>query len=391
METVPVAVFISGRGSNLQALISHTMANRNCGWAVTLVISDKSDAFGLQIAENAGIEARFIDPVGRKKSVYESEINNILDECNIKLIALAGYMRLVGKTILSRWKGRILNIHPSILPSFPGLDAQAAALDSGVKISGCTVHLVDEGMDTGEILGQLTVSVENDDTPETLSKRILKKEHALYGMMISEFVKIHFPGQNSLDFLMQRHDILMTGNKESIENMLKTAGESGKPFALISSCLCGINCRYDGKSQKLLEIERLSERYELIPVCPEAFAGMGIPRRPVEFKCFVEDNIEKCDLMDENSLSFLEILTEASEKILNLLEGAGIIFSILKERSPSCGVNWVYLDGKLVPGRGIFCRKLIENGVFTISDESVSENTNSTFSPKILKSGNKKC
>lgn len=391
MEVVPVAVFISGRGSNLQALISHTMTNRNCGWAVTLVISDKSDAPGLQIAENAGIDKRFIDPVGRKKSVYESEINNILDEYNIQLIALAGYMRLVGKTILSRWKGRILNIHPSILPSFPGLDAQVAALDSGVKVSGCTVHLVDEGMDTGEILGQLTAKVESDDTPETLSKRILKKEHVLYGMMISEFVKKHFPGENSLEFLEKRHELIMTGNKEVIENMLKTAGESGKPFALISSCLCGINCRYDGKSQKLLEIERLSEQYELIPVCPESFAGMGIPRNPVEFKCSTEDGIEKYDLMDENKLSFLEILTETSEKILYLLGSERIIFAILKERSPSCGVNWIYLDGKLVPGRGIFCRKLIENGVFTVSDETVSENTNSTFSPKILKSGNKKC
>jgi phosphoribosylglycinamide formyltransferase-1 len=182
-----VAVLISGRGSNFVAIARAARA-RGANFEVCLVISDRADARGLAKAARLGVPAHFVD---RKrfasKEAYETEIAALLQREKVDLVCLAGYMRIVGPVLLGRYAGRILNIHPALLPSFPGLDAQGQALRHGVKVSGCTVHFVDAGTDTGPIIAQKAVAVRDDDDEESLSRRILRQEHRLYPRTISRF------------------------------------------------------------------------------------------------------------------------------------------------------------------------------------------------------------
>jgi phosphoribosylglycinamide formyltransferase-1 len=147
---------------------------------IVLVISDKADAPGLALATERGIETVAVERKGRKREDQEEEIIGILRERRVDLICLAGYMRLLSPCFIEAFRGRILNIHPSLLPSFPGLDAQRQALEHGVKFTGCTVHFVDETLDGGPIIAQRVVPVLEGDTVETLSARILEQEHQLY-------------------------------------------------------------------------------------------------------------------------------------------------------------------------------------------------------------------
>ena len=147
---------------------------------IAIVISDKSGAAGLALAQERGIETLAIERRGRNSQEHELEIIAALREHRIDLVCLAGYMRLLSPCFIEAFKMRILNIHPSLLPAFPGLDAQRQALDHGVKVSGCTVHFVDETLDGGPIILQRTVPVLEDDTVETLSARILEEEHKIY-------------------------------------------------------------------------------------------------------------------------------------------------------------------------------------------------------------------
>ena len=148
--------------------------------AITIVISDKPDARGLELAKERGIETRAIERRGRNREEHEREIISVLQERRVDLVCLAGYMRLLSPCFIEAFRMRILNIHPSLLPAFPGLDAQRQALANGVKVSGCTVHFVDETLDGGPIIAQRAVPVMEDDTVETLSARILEQEHKLY-------------------------------------------------------------------------------------------------------------------------------------------------------------------------------------------------------------------
>ena len=148
---------------------------------IVVVISDKADASGLASARERGIEAVAIERKGRNREQHEREIIDVVRERRVDLICLAGYMRLLSPCFVEAFRGRILNIHPSLLPSFPGLDAQRQALEHGVKFSGCTVHFVDESLDGGPIIAQRVVPVLEGDTVETLSARILEQEHKLYG------------------------------------------------------------------------------------------------------------------------------------------------------------------------------------------------------------------
>jgi phosphoribosylglycinamide formyltransferase 1 len=182
-----VAVLLSGRGSNFCAIVR---ASRRDGanFAVRLVVSDRADALGLNKALRFGIPARHVDPRSfPDKAAYEDQVGALLAAAGIDLVCLAGYMRLVGPTLLGRFPGRILNIHPALLPSFPGRDAQAQALRHGVTVSGCTVHVVDAGTDTGPIVAQRAVAVRPGDDVESLSRRILRQEHRLYPRVIAEF------------------------------------------------------------------------------------------------------------------------------------------------------------------------------------------------------------
>ena len=148
--------------------------------AIAIVISDKAGARGLELARERGLETRAIERRGRNREEHEREIISVLREYQVDLVCLAGYMRVLSPCFIEAFRGRVLNIHPSLLPAFPGLDAQRQALAHGVKVSGCTVHFVDETLDGGPIIAQRTVPVMEDDTVETLSARILEQEHQLY-------------------------------------------------------------------------------------------------------------------------------------------------------------------------------------------------------------------
>ena len=153
---------------------------------IAIVLSDKADARGLQLAKERGLEVRAIERRGRNREEHEGEIIAVLREYQVDLVCLAGYMRLLSPCFIEAFKMRILNIHPSLLPAFPGLDAQRQALDHGVKVSGCTVHYVDETLDGGPIIAQRAVPVLDGDTVETLSARILEQEHKLYPQAIAQ-------------------------------------------------------------------------------------------------------------------------------------------------------------------------------------------------------------
>jgi phosphoribosylglycinamide formyltransferase-1 len=158
--------------------------------AVAVVVSDKTDARGIELARERGIETLVVERRGRKREEHEAELISALQERQVDLICLAGYMRLLSPCFIDAFKLRVLNIHPSLLPSFPGLDAQRQALEHGVKVSGCTVHFVDASLDGGPIIAQRTVPVLEDDTEATLSARILEQEHQLY----AEAVRIVLSG-----------------------------------------------------------------------------------------------------------------------------------------------------------------------------------------------------
>ncbi len=175
-----LGVLISGRGSNLQAILNN-IKNGSLSASVSVVISNRKDAIGLKHAEEHGVACVFVDRKSfNSKSDYEKVVVSTLKKHSVQLVVLAGYMLLVGPVLLGEYENRVVNIHPSLLPSFPGLDAQKQALEYGVKFSGCTVHFVDEGMDTGPIILQAAVPVLDDDTEESLSSRVLKEEHKLY-------------------------------------------------------------------------------------------------------------------------------------------------------------------------------------------------------------------
>ena len=176
MADLRVGVLASGRGSNLEALI-----RRANGYRVVAAVSDNAGAYALERAARHGCRAVHVDPAAYPgREAYETAVADVLAGSGVDLVCLAGYMRLVGRTLLERYPNRIMNIHPALLPAFPGLHGQRQALEYGVRFAGCTVHFVDGGMDTGPIILQAVVPVLADDTEETLSERILEQEHRIY-------------------------------------------------------------------------------------------------------------------------------------------------------------------------------------------------------------------
>ncbi|MEO0262559.1 MAG: phosphoribosylglycinamide formyltransferase [candidate division WOR-3 bacterium] len=191
MRKIKLGILVSGRGSNMEAIIRNSKEGK-IDAEVVIVLSDNPDAPALEKARNLGVEAMYVYP-GEKKTYMtpdrEEEYVRILKEKGVELVCLAGFMRVLKKTFLSAFPYRIMNIHPSLLPSFPGLNAQKQAWEYGVKVSGCTVHFVDEGVDTGPIIIQRCVPVLEDDTAETLAERILKEEHKIYSEAIQLFAE----------------------------------------------------------------------------------------------------------------------------------------------------------------------------------------------------------
>lgn len=176
-----VAILISGRGSNMAALIEAAKAP---GYPaeIALVLSNKAEAGGLAVAAANGIKTAVIEhkPFGRDRAAFDAAMQAVLDENHIEIVCLAGFMRLLTPAFCAHWAGRMINIHPALLPAFKGLDTHARAIEAGVKLHGCTTHFVTPGMDEGQIIGQAAVPVLDDDTEASLAARVLAEEHKLY-------------------------------------------------------------------------------------------------------------------------------------------------------------------------------------------------------------------
>jgi phosphoribosylglycinamide formyltransferase 1 len=189
--TKRIGVLLSGRGSNFEALADSVGAGRIPNAEIAMVISNREGAPGIDRAKARGIATRVIPSKGLERETYDRQVATVLDQHKVDLVCLAGYMRLLSPYFVAKFPNRILNIHPSLLPSFPGLESQRQALEYGVKFAGCTVHFVDENLDAGPIIVQAVVPVKDDDTEASLSERILKEEHRIY----SEAVRIVLEGK----------------------------------------------------------------------------------------------------------------------------------------------------------------------------------------------------
>jgi len=182
-----LGILISGRGSNFLAIADSVAAGR-IDADIAIVISNRSDAPGIAIAKERGLNAVILPSRGLDREIYDRQLVAELRANQVDLVCLAGYMRILSGFFIQQFPQRILNIHPSLLPAFPGLDAQHQAFDHGVKFTGCTAHFVDEGLDSGPIIKQAVVPVLDNDTAETLSARILKEEHRIYSEAIALIV-----------------------------------------------------------------------------------------------------------------------------------------------------------------------------------------------------------
>jgi phosphoribosylglycinamide formyltransferase-1 len=190
-----IAVLLSGRGSNFEALAESVAAGRIPNTEIALVVSNREGAQGIDKARARGIETCVIPSKGLEREAYDKRVVAALKEKKVDLVCLAGYMRLLSPYFVSAFPGRIVNIHPSLLPAFPGLESQRQALEHGAKFSGCTVHFVDENLDAGPIILQAVVPILDDDTESTLSERVLREEHRIY----SEAVRIVLEGRYRIE------------------------------------------------------------------------------------------------------------------------------------------------------------------------------------------------
>jgi phosphoribosylglycinamide formyltransferase 1 len=188
VQRTKVAVLISGRGSNMEALVRAAKAD-GCPFEIALVLANKPDAGGLATAAAEGIEALCVDqkPFGKDREAHERAIDTALRERGVQVIALAGYMRILTPFLVDAWEGRMLNIHPSLLPAYPGLNTHARAIAAGEVEAGCTVHLVTAGVDEGPILGQARVPILPGDDDHSLAVRVLEQEHRLYADALATF------------------------------------------------------------------------------------------------------------------------------------------------------------------------------------------------------------
>jgi phosphoribosylglycinamide formyltransferase-1 len=202
-----IGVLLSGRGSNFEALAANVASGRIPNAEIAIALSNREDARGIEKARVLGIEARVISSKGLEREAYDKLVVAALQEKRVDLVCLAGYMRLLSPQFVAAFHNRILNIHPSLLPAFPGLEAQRQALEHGAKFSGCTVHFVDESLDAGPIVLQACVPIEDTDTPETLSERILREEHRIY----AEAVRIVLEG----NFRIEGRRVLITSDDAS--------------------------------------------------------------------------------------------------------------------------------------------------------------------------------
>ena len=186
---LPIGILVSGRGSNLEAIIS-AIEEKRLSAEIRIVVSNNADARAISKAKSHGIPTEILpDKTCPTRSEYDKRLVGILENRGVELVVLAGFMRIMSSLFINAFPMRIINIHPALLPSFPGLNVQDKAIKHGVKFSGCTVHFIDDGVDTGPIIIQAIVPVYGDDTEESLSKRILKEEHRIYPQAIQFFAE----------------------------------------------------------------------------------------------------------------------------------------------------------------------------------------------------------
>ena len=205
MQLLKLGILISGRGSNMESILK-TIKKKNIPIEPAVVISNRSDAKGLKIAQKLGVKTDIVQSKNFEGTrwEYDKKIISTLKKHGVTqtngLVCLAGFMRIISPEFVKKFKNRIINIHPALLPAFPGLDSQKQALDYGAKFSGCTVHFVDAGMDTGPIIIQAVVKIKDDDTEESLAKRILKEEHRIYPQAVGLFAenKIKVKGRKTI-------------------------------------------------------------------------------------------------------------------------------------------------------------------------------------------------
>jgi len=215
--TKKIGVLLSGRGSNFEALADSVAAGRIPDAEIAIVISNREDARGLLRAAERGIPARVIPSKGVEREAYDRLVVAALKEARVDLVCLAGFMRLLSPYFVAAFRGRILNIHPALLPAFPGLEAARQALDYGVKFSGCTVHFVDENLDAGPIVAQAIVAIEPGDTEETLAARILREEHRIYteAVRLVLFGKFRIEDRRVLPSDQENQEERLTGRAKS--------------------------------------------------------------------------------------------------------------------------------------------------------------------------------
>lgn len=229
-----IGILISGRGSNMLAIAEAVKNGTIPSSEIAVVISDKRDAIGLEKAAELGLKTLVIERNSRPREAHDAEIIAQLQQLNVDIICLAGYMRLLSAEFIRAFPNRILNIHPSLLPSFKGLEAQRQAIEYGAKVSGCTVHFVDEELDHGAIILQTPVEISTQDTPETLSAKILEQEHLLYVTAIAKFVRdeIEITGRKVVE--KQSEEIAVNNQGEDSQSLLQKLTNASKDLIYIS-------------------------------------------------------------------------------------------------------------------------------------------------------------
>jgi phosphoribosylglycinamide formyltransferase 1 len=377
MNQKSVAILVSGRGSNMESLIKYSL-NKSCPYKISLVISNKPHAIALEKAEQYKIPAFCVKPSDYKSKIkFETKIIEHMEDHNIEIVALAGFMRIVGATLLNKFPNAVLNIHPSLLPSFTGLNAQKQAIDHGVKFSGCTVHLVDGGMDTGIILGQRSLIIEDKETEESLSKRILHQEHILYPEILSKFSM----GEFRFNERISSHGDISSCHPETLELFKKlhygdvaeeaysSITKSGKKALGVSACLLGIPCRYDGKAKPYKLLNRF-DIFKLVPICPEVLANFGIPRVSMEYKIGDGSTLATDGVLEDlNGQNTNSPMIKGCEEGIEIINRSKITHAFIKARSPSCGNRSIHRNGEIVSGVGRFAHLLVTKGISIISEE----------------------
>jgi phosphoribosylglycinamide formyltransferase-1 len=265
VSKVPVAVLISGTGTNMAALL-YASRVEGCPYEIALVASNSPEAPGLKLAEAEGVPTFVLPHKGMTKADHDAAMETAIRKSSARYIALAGYMRILSPEFVARWEGRMLNIHPSLLPAYRGLDSHARALAAGDAKAGCSVHLVTPELDDGPVLGQIEVAVLPGDTPETLAARVLIAEHQLYPLVLAELVTQTTSPEHLVAQVRERALALPDADEVLSHGMPCFGVIKGKKFAYVSQDHHG-----DGKTALLVKVSGLDEQQQLIENDPERY------------------------------------------------------------------------------------------------------------------------